>query len=382
MSGQSERTTKNGLGSAEGRPQGIITALDKELIALIGIARYLSTRQAHELLRRNKQESVSRRRLAALAGLSRLSKPNRVPKLQPRRALFNPPYLRRILFRSSCGERSALWALTPHGFALACQVLGSERKVNREDISEAFLDHSNVLTDLFVDLAKPMLEAGCPAKCLPFRWRPSDTTRLPWEQYDATVDRIRARRIIPDAVLEIPSVKRRFFIECEMGSHSIIAASDEKAGATLAKVERYDEFFAGPFYHQTHADKWPAEVLFLVRTDGRRDAVNAAIKQWTQGRTGLAVAAQALTHAQAAAKLFPLLPVQSHSPLVAPAPALLVLQTGEVETIRRFYQESLRRLDDAGQKLRRPTDPDFLSIASQLRAILTRLTQRKTGAAS
>jgi len=84
MSGQSERTNKNGLGSAEGRPQGVITALDKELIALIGIARYLSTRQAHELLRRNTQESASRRRLAALAGLSRLSKPNRVPKGQPR----------------------------------------------------------------------------------------------------------------------------------------------------------------------------------------------------------------------------------------------------------------------------------------------------------
>ena len=70
-----------------------------------------------------------------------------------------------------------------------------------------------------------------------------------------------------------------------MGTHSIVAVSDEKAGATISKVERYDEFFAGyaqasarlTFYGKSYPDQWPAEVLFLVRKAGRRNAVNAAI---------------------------------------------------------------------------------------------------------
>ena len=349
--------------------RGIITPRDRELVALIAMARYLSTAQANQLLRPGRSESVGRRRLYALAGITGRA---RSGASGSGRAVFDPPYLRRLRFRASSGERFDLWALTPQGYALALQVLGTERKLNREDVGEAFLEHSMVLTDLFVALAAPLLAAGCPVSRLPFRWDPTDSKHLPWEQYDASADKVRARRIVPDAVLELAAPPRRFFIECEMGSHSIVAASDEKAGATLAKTERYDEFFAGGFYRQAYPDGWPAEVLYLVRSEGRMGSVNAALARWRQGRTGRAVNARALTHARAEAELRPLLPASVPPSPPPPGRELTVTRT-EVESLKRFFQESLIRLESARKQLRHSTEPDFVTLATQVRAVIARL---------
>jgi hypothetical protein len=282
----------------------VVTARDRELICLISIARYLSTEQANRLVRPGRHESVGRRRLIALAGILPTPHTGR-PRQRGVPQVFSPQFLRRVRFRKASGERVDLWALEPRGHALAFDFLGSARKFSKSDVGEHFLEHWATLTQLFVELAAPFLERGTKAAELPFRWEPNDTNGLPWQQYDMEAGKMRARRIIPDAVLELPQAKKRFFIECEMGTHSIVATSDEKAGATLAKTERYDEFLASrgsepSFYRQAFADGWPSEVLYLVRKDSRAHSINRALETWRKGR-GTCVRARAGTLPEAVA---------------------------------------------------------------------------------
>ncbi len=350
--------------------RGLLKPRDRELIALVAMARYLSTAQLARLLWPGRDPSVARKRLYALAGLPFRE---RRPGAEPCRPVFNPPYLRRLRFRDSTGQQVDLWAVTLTGFALAVQQLGAERKLTREDVGPAFLEHSMTLTDLFVALAAPYVAAGGRAVELPFHWDPIDSKQLPWEEYDASAEKLRARRIVPDAVLEIPGSPRRYFVECEMGTHSIVAASDEKAGATLAKTERYDEFFSGGFYAQSFPDAWPADVLYLVRTDSRKASVNTALEKWARGRTGLAVRARAVTLADAEAELRPLLPAAAPAAPARRPPRALSITRGEAEAFKRFYQESLRRLSAAQKELNRPADSEYLALATRVRPVLARL---------
>ena len=188
-----------------------LTERDRDLVCLLAITRYLTTAQANALLRPGRDESVGRQRLFILAGLTPKRQTNRVHRKRPL-SVFSPPYIRRLLFRSTAGARVDVWALTNHGYALAEQVLGRERKVHREDVSEMFLAHWTVLTDLFVGLAAPLLARGVKVRDLPFHWDPSDSNYLPWKEYDADNNVVRPRVIVPDAVLEFPGLKRRYFI--------------------------------------------------------------------------------------------------------------------------------------------------------------------------
>jgi len=230
-----------------------------------------------------------------------------------------------------------------------------------------------VLTELFVRISAPYLHGNVRPSALPFHWNPTDT-ELPWAQYDSRAGKFRQRRLVPDAILELPSVRRRFFVECEMGTHSIVAASDEKTGATLSKVERYDEFFAGyaaasdrlTFYRKSYPDQWPAEVLFLVRKIRRRDAVNAAIENWKKGRTGCVVLARAVTVEDAVSDLSHLLP----PPTAATAQTnttdrkravdrLPVLDKADHELLVRFFNDALRKLIAARLELKRYGLPEL-----------------------
>jgi len=317
-----------------------------------------------------RDEGAARKRLHSLAGLSAREPRPEAARLRP---VFDPPYLRRLHFRDSDGHPVDLWALSLQGHALAIRQLGGGLKLNREDVGPAFLDHAMALTELFVVLAAPFIAAGVHAGELPFRWAPIDSKQLPWEEYDSEAAKTRARRIVPDAVLEIPSARRRYFVECEMGTHSIAAASDEKSGATLAKTERYDEYFSGGFYAQSFPDEWPAEVLYLVRTDSRCQSVNVALDGWRRGRVGIAVRARATTLAQAQPELMSLLPSVPRAPPSGRVARPLAVSRGEAESLKRFYQEALRRLNAAHKALHQPADPELLAIATKVRPVLARL---------
>jgi hypothetical protein len=283
------------------------------------------------------------------------------------------------------GERVDLWALSREGEALAAEVLGREVRVERRDVAEPFREHWAALTDLFVGLAAPLLARGVRASGLPLQWDACEGTDLPWRQYDAEAGKARERLMVPDAVLALPGARRRFLVECEMGTHSIVSASNEKAGATVRKLERYDEFFGGfedsarrvTFYEKAFPDGWPAEVLFLVRTAGRRERVNAALATWRAGRGRCAASARAVTLDDA------LREVGSALGVPAPPPphqreeeGQISLAQDDVEALRRFYQEALLELGAAG----RPLPGTLHATALKARAVLSRQSEPQLGA--
>jgi hypothetical protein len=350
-----------------------ITDGDRALISLLSMTRYLTRAQAHLLRWPGRDVSVARKRLLQLAGIGRGRTSG---DRRPIRGVLDPPYLRRLWYRRATGERVEMWALSRYGEALAAELAGRPPRKYAGDVGEPLREHWAALTDLFVQLVVPLLARGISPHALPLRWDAQDGTELPWREYDATAGKVRERLMVPDAVLELPAARRRYLVECEMGSHSIVAASDEKAGATIRKAERYDEFFAGfadesarlTFYERAFGDRWPAEVVFLVRTGSRRTSVNAALERWRAERGNPIVRAHALTLEEAAREIGLVLgtaPTCSHEPPSVSAPPL---RSAEVDVLRRFYQQVLLELRASGRQL-----PEHVrAIAREARAILDR----------
>jgi hypothetical protein len=111
--------------------------------------------------------------------------------------------------------------------------------------------------------------------------------RLVWGEWEIREGRRQQHVIQPDAVLELPLQRRRYFLECEMGTQMISPGEANAPGATLSKARRYQTFladFSGTDGRRTHyqtqyPDAFSAEVLFLVLPRGtsqNRPSVDAA----------------------------------------------------------------------------------------------------------
>src|SRR5713101_646236 len=266
-----------------------VTDRDRQLIGLLAVARYLSTEQLSKLLYRARNIDNMRRRFLRLAGEG------------PRG--FKPAYIRRLYYRTYEGHLFDMWALTSTGYAVAEIVLGTAIKIPRHDVGAAFREHTIVLNELFVALMMPPAGGYARAKQDDFRWVASDTVRLPWRQNLGPGSRTPDRLVLPDAVLEIPSPRRRFFLECEMGTHPILSGKHPKPGSTIAKVQSYEGFLRSyvdasatqTFYARSYPDNYVPEVLFLVRTPHRAKAINEAIREWRDKLGTQACTARALT---------------------------------------------------------------------------------------
>src|SRR5690242_17676374 len=99
-----------------------LTDRDKQLVAYLGIARYLSSQQLHRLAFPGRTLPPCRRRLLRLAGLWKSSR--RRPTKAGVQENFSPAYLRRREYRTFAGALVEVWALTEAGYLLAEQVLG------------------------------------------------------------------------------------------------------------------------------------------------------------------------------------------------------------------------------------------------------------------
>jgi hypothetical protein len=376
----------------QGGHRADLTDRDKQLVGYLGVARYLSTEQLQALLFPGPKD-LCRRRLLRLAGLWGSSRPGR--RSSRRHENFEPPYLRRRTYRSYSGELVEVWALSDAGYLLAEEVLRTPLKVPRQDVSAEFLEHSVTLSGLLVGLLDPRTrsctgcgrsqlewvrasvaqaqrlpgaaelpradrsayalaclgERGCHrvfharmrrAEELPFRWLLTESTRLPWSEYDRKSGKTFDRVIQPDGVLELGSPSRRLFLECEMGTHSIVG-NENKAGATLAKSERYEKFLHGivdpkageTFYRRHFPDGAEPEVLYVVTSQARRDSVNAALDGWR--KEGHRLAARAVLIPELAHELTDLLaglpPAASSRRIRLPASA------SDVRELKRFFNE-------------------------------------------
>ena len=298
-----------------------LTDRDRELMAAVATVRYLAMEQLKRLFFPQRNGINLHKRLLALAGEGRHAVPQ--------------AYLKRLTYRNWEGMPLHAWALTPLGYAVGAGVLREPPKTPLVEAGANFVEHGLMLNELYVQLLEAPLKffladarakakgAARPSRAFNrlkanlyaratqarFRWHTTDAVRLPWRESDRD-GKTRDRVLVPDAVLELPAQSRRFFLECETGSHSIVAESDEKQGATLAKLARYEEYvhgFAGnlldgdrsTWYSKQHPDGFAPKVIFLVRTEARQASVNAAIEEWrTKGHR---LRAEAYTVERAAA---------------------------------------------------------------------------------
>jgi len=248
---------------------------DRRLLAVLGMCRALTLDQVVTLLGNPKDTRTVHNRLRALAGDSGNVK---LPD-------FGAVTLRRLRFRAFDGGPLILWTPTPVGLAIGQRELGRELTLPRgSNGGIAFAEHFIALTDLFVGLVRPYFLDGTPLRELPFGWDVAEDMRLPWREPSET-GALRERTIWPDAILTVPSARRRIFIECEMGTHTLVPVRKDRPQATVNKAARYETFLRGvadvpkrvTHYAAKYPDGWAAEVLFLVPTDGRRQSTEAAL---------------------------------------------------------------------------------------------------------
>ncbi|SRR5712664_357965 len=349
-----------------------LTNKDREIIGVLAIARYLSNQQLQRLFYSGRTARTMSKRLRSLAGEG------------PRK--FIGPYLRRLSYRTLEGRYFDLWALTAAGYASAQAILETPLKIPRADVGAAFREHMVTLNELLVALLAPTPGTYARAKETRFRWMTSDLVRLPWKQYLQKSGRELERVVFPDAVLELPQSRRRLFLECEMGTHSIVATADQKAGSTLSKVENYSGFIRGfadsvkgeTFYARKYPDGWTPEVLFLVRTTARVQSVNEAIARWRAARLGTPLAVRALTFDQARDELL------SHVRGATSAPhasgdigtsAQLGLFPKELAALREFYNATVlaSKAARARARARREPIPEYPPRTEEVQALIERL---------
>ena len=272
-----------------------LTGRDRALAGFLGITRYLSREQIERLMFPGRVKSRSSIRLGQLT----------------KAVGGQPAILKELGYATSDGWKN-VFGLTGYGYLVAQERLGKELlKVPRHDVSPQFLNHSVLLSEFFVGLVPQ--DGKHPAK-IPtrFRWIPGEYLDLPFSEF-MPENRKEKRRLQPDAVLEIPTLRRRYFAEIETGSATIW--DQEKLTSTLAKLNRYSNFirgFAGnvfdgdssTFYSRAFPDNWSAEVLFVTLGAHRRDSIEEAYEKWKPGRGGEEIVVRAMTLGEARAELY------------------------------------------------------------------------------
>jgi hypothetical protein len=289
--------------------------------------------------------------------------------------------LRRLRFRAFDGAPLVLWTPTPVGYLVARRELGHEVKVPRVDIGASFAEHALSLTDLFVALAAPYIQGGVAVRDFPFRWDVTEDTHLPWRE-PAEDGRLRERVLLPDAVLEVPTARRRLFIERETGTHTLVPVSRDKHQATVRKAERYETFLAGladvpnrvTHYARKYPDGWAPEVLFLVPTEGRRASTEAALARVASAASR--VSFRVCTLEKALEYIQGLLPPRPDVAALTPIPDAPVFVPEDHRTVNAFVFESTTALAQANAALRRAGAPEVANPPTTARMLaLLRRTQ-------
>ncbi|HWC74157.1 MAG TPA: replication-relaxation family protein [Gemmatimonadales bacterium] len=246
-----------------------LTERDRELCGFLAVCRYLTREQIERLMFRGRSKARSSTRLKQLA-----------TKIGGQGAL-----LRGDLGYASAEGWTTVWAVTAEGFEVGSQLLNLQpRRIPKHDVGPAFLHHEVMLNEIFLGLVAH--DGKTPAR-VPrnFRWLLGEYLDLPFEEYVRDPRQglgLEKRRLQPDAMLEDPAGRRRYFIEYETGSATIRDA--KKSTSTMSKLDRYGTFLQAPsdnlvagqretYYAHIFNDGWPAEVLFVTRTEARRDSI-------------------------------------------------------------------------------------------------------------
>jgi len=291
------------------------------------------------------------------------------------------------------------------GYVAAANVVeATTRPPRNAEVRPEFIEHLLLLNELFVGLAEAPLKralanriAEIPrrrhrsamdglyanARTLAFTWIPSDSVRLPWKEYrdGNSWDRI----ILPDAVLELPKLRRRIFLECETGTHTIVPRGFHKPGSTLGKAVRYESFICEladfdskiTFYQRQYPDRFAPEVYFLVPRPERADSINRALTQWAAQRQGRWELPRALTISDAIQET--LTTLGQWSPEIGPRHARVPLGASvgvrDVRLLHAFFDEAVGTLKKvrAEARQRNEVPPSYPTTMEEMRKLLEQL---------
>jgi hypothetical protein len=350
-----------------------LTDRDRDLLGLLVLARYLTASQVHRLAFPGKSLSLPYRRLLKLS-----------------RADGQPAFVRQRFFRTYDGNRIAVWAPTPYAMPAALARSAPLPELPKHDVGAQFLEHLIQLNELLIALWSN--GNRCPRATHPcFRWIPSDGVRLLWGEWEMRDGRKQQRVIQPDAVLELPSQKRRYFLECEMGTQMIAPGDGSAPGATLSKADRYHTFLTDisnldgrkTHYQAQYVDAFATEVLFLARSEKRVSSINAALATWRAQRRPCAV--RALTFDAATAELRSLAGLPPVSTAASRPSAELTeppaLSGAEVRVLQRCIYDAMMAIKRARamfRELGRNDLPQYPATYEQAWAALVRVSSGST----
>ncbi|HET9594418.1 MAG TPA: replication-relaxation family protein [Anaeromyxobacteraceae bacterium] len=174
-------------------PKGaVLTERDRALLSYLAIARYASAEQVHRLFFDGSGKKQTYRRLAKLCE----------PGARPGEGAC----LRRLQYRRRAdGAATPVWALAPHGRAIAERAVPWLRPPATSDIGARFLEHTLVLNDILAGLVAALRRSPtAPLADLPFKWLSENDDALSFETFDRrTMSRHRAV-LKPDAIMTIP----------------------------------------------------------------------------------------------------------------------------------------------------------------------------------
>jgi len=359
---------------------------DKELVTCLVEARCLSRDQLIRLFWPGRNLAGVRKRLSELV---------------------RGDVLKRLAWYDRDGENLA-YGLGPRGVREAELWLSVDLDAAREDITPAFLDHHVLLSELYVGLLAAPLEAqlakdgavpkraggaGPHARAAHpgFTWKVIGEMDMPWKQ--AVGGALEARLLRPDAVMVVPSQKRRIFIESETGSHTITTSNAQRLGATVNKIERYEAYCStGPgkgvsWYAERYTDGYRPEVLFLVPTPLRRDNVMEAIAAWKLKHPRAACTFRSAVAVDEVKALAPVVwanlpPMKADPPKSAEAPKPLngyVVSMDEAAAIRTFYESVAKDINQRKGRAKALGEPEpaWPAGSNRVNALLARFTAER-----
>ena len=313
---------------------------DRDLLGLLGIARYLSILQVVALVFPERHLTAARRRLRLLASAA------------------GGGFLRLQHYVDAQNARVRVCSLTHAGYELAESVARLAKNYSTDPVRPQFLEHLVWLNELFVGLA---VASGVPVltERLSFRWCCDTDHPLAFRTRGADGTPA-VGHVAPDALVEFPEARRRVFVEAERGTHTIVPQSPSKTGATVVKLDRYTSFFADVVgsrrqtaYAEHFPDSFAPELLFMVQTETRRERVRQAVEERRRKDPNLpGFAVHVLTLEEAKARYAPL--VRAASGRGAPAarerrrPEEVALTMAEIAAMRTAFNALLRRAKAAG----------------------------------
>lgn len=339
---------------------------DRELLGLLGIARYLSTLQVAALVFPGRHLTAAWRRLRLLATAA------------------GGGFVRLEHYVGAERSRVRVYSLTHAGYELAESVTRLATNYSTDPVRPQFLEHLVWLNELFVGLA---VASGAPVSPgrLPFRWR-CDTDHPLAFRTRGPDGAPAVGHVAPDAVVDFPGARRRVLVEAERGTHTIVPLSPSKTGATMAKLDRYTSFFAdviGPRRQTAYTEHFPdgfaPELLFLVQTETRRERVCQAVEaRRRKDPNPPEFAVHVLTHEQAKDRYAPLVRAPCAGEEVSaarelPRPEEVAITVAEVSAMRLAFNALLRRAKAAQAAGLGGLAPAEVDAVGGTRAVLARL---------